>query len=260
MATVFSLVAVIAAIGLLFDKLAAGKNEAIAALHSDITPQETKSQRFGSALAELKKRQKESEQVVGWLGQRYYWADAMTELRNVMIKVEAGMKNQFRTDTGIWIEEFLTAAQRVEDPNAAAGSDGSAAQSAGPSQAEQMAAFRRRYGLDRGAPAAAPAPAAEPAAAPDASGGGATTTARVRKPKNTNEISSVTVKFRAVSLGFVSPEANKELFFSLLKEIRANPFFDAEATEPDNKGISAEEAPGTFTFGIVVGLKDPLKL
>jgi hypothetical protein len=46
----------------------------------------------------------------------------------------------------------------------------------------------------------------------------------------------------------------------VLNEIKSSPLFDPEYTWDDKKGISDEEAPGTFTFGIVVGLKRPLKL
>jgi len=35
---------------------------------------------------------------------------------------------------------------------------------------------------------------------------------------------------------------------------------DPDWTDPDGKGVGAEEPPGTFTFGITVGLKRPFKL
>ncbi|HZR19692.1 MAG TPA: hypothetical protein VFE51_20575, partial [Verrucomicrobiae bacterium] len=74
------------------------------------------------------------------------------------------------------------------------------------------------------------------------------------------EIASITITFRAVSLTSVSPEANKEVVYSMLNEIKASPLFDPDWTDPDGKGIGAEEPPGTFTFGLTVGLKRPFKL
>ncbi len=251
-ATVFSMVAVIAAIGLLFDKLASAKNDVLAELHQKIDPAQTKQQRFERELAGLKKREAEKEQVVTWLNQRYYWADVMGELRNVLIKVEGGLQNRFRTSTGVWIDQFITAAARPESEAAAEpGQEAAPAQPSGPSP-EMLAAFRRRYGLDRG-----PTPAAPSAEVPPAAGGD---TAAVRKPKNTNEISSITVTFRAVSLSWVSADANKEILFAVLNELRNSPLVDPEETQPDPKGVSEEATPGTFTFGITVGLKRPLKL
>ncbi len=260
MATVFSMVLVLAAIGFLFDNLAAGKQAALDDLKKQIEPAKQKQQSFDKALTDLKKKQKETDQVVDWMRDRYYWGDVMTELRNVLVKVEGGMKNRFRTDTGIWIDEFITAAARVDEPSATAGGDATAAPSTGPSAAEQMAAFRRRYGLDRGAMPAAPTPAATPdATAADTTGGAAAL--RTKKPRGgTNEIASITIKFRAVSLNSVSPDANTEIFYSVLNEIKSSPLFDPEYTEDDKKGISRDEPPGTFTFGIIVGLKRPLKL
>ena len=259
-ATVFSMVAVIAAIGLLFDKLAAGKRDALAKLHEQITPEESKKARFDAARAELNKRKKEMEQIVDWAEQRYYWADVMSELRNVLIRVETGMKSRFRTETGVWVDEFLTTAKRTEEAGAPGTEAAAAPVDQGAQNAAALAAFRRRYGLAGGGPAAAPAPAAaEPLPGATDAGGGVAT--KIKKKGGTNEVGSITVKFRAVGLSFISPDANREIFYSVLQEIKNSPVFDAEATEDDHNGISAEEGPaGTFTFGIVVGLKRPLKL
>jgi len=250
MATIFSMVLVVAAIGFLFDSLAKAKQGALDDLQAQIEPAKQKQAQLDKELGGLRKKRAEADQVIAWLDDRYYWGDVMGELRNVLVKVEGGMKNRFRTETGIWVDEFVTAAQRVEE-GAVAGTD--VPQS--PSQAEMMEKFRQRYGLKGGGRPTAPVPAAP---TPDA-GGDTSGLRTVKKPKGgTNEISSITIKFRAVSLK--SSEANKEIFFSVLNEIKSSPLFDPEYTEDDKKGISDEESPGTFTFGIVVGLKRPLKL
>src|SRR5580765_2522010 len=61
-ATVFSLVLVIAAMGLLFDKLAAAKTEALNSLHAEVEPLKQKSQQFDTARANLQKTQKDLDQ------------------------------------------------------------------------------------------------------------------------------------------------------------------------------------------------------
>src|SRR5580765_5152517 len=109
-ATVFSLVLVIAAVGFLFDKLAAVKSDELRKVHDQVEPAKLKRQQFERAVGELKKSQKDADQVVLWMSERYYWADVLNELRNVLVKVESGMKTKLRTDTGIWIEQFVTAA------------------------------------------------------------------------------------------------------------------------------------------------------
>ena len=80
-----------------------------------------------------------------------------------------------------------------------------------------------------------------------------------KKKAGPNEVASITITFRAVSLNSVSSEGNKEIVYSMLNEIRTSPLFDPEYTDPSG-GISAEETPGTFTFGFTVGLKRPFKL
>jgi hypothetical protein len=262
MATVFSLVLVVASVGFLFDKLAAVKNTELEKVHNQVEPQRLRRDQFTKALGDLKKAQKDADQMVLWVDERYYWADVMSELRNVLVKVESEMKGKLRTDTGIWIEQFLTAERRPEEVADA----GAAApeQSMAEARAAAQAAFMRRYGLImRGGVRVA---ASEPAP----SGGGEQNTAATtgadatgtvrRKKAEANEVASFTLTLRAVSLSSVSPEANKEIVYSVLKEVKSSPLFDPDYTDSDGKGIGAEEAPGTFTFGLVVGLKHPLKL
>jgi hypothetical protein len=117
-------------------------------------------------------------------------------------------------------------------------------------------AFRRRYGLERGAPAPSPAPAAEQPAAPTGTG------RAPKKPKgDTNEISSVTFTFRGVSLTAISgqPQANMGIAYDVLKELQEIPLFDKEETKTTTD-VTLDEQTGTFTFSIVAQLKDPLKL
>jgi type IV pilus assembly protein PilM len=252
-ASVFSLVAVVAAIGLLFDKLAAAKTDALQSLHSEVEPLKLKSQQFDTARANLAKTQKDVDQMLVWMGDRYYWVDVLSELRTIMTKVEGGMKGKLRTDTGIWIEQFVSTAPRAEADATASPGEAAPERSRSEAQAAADEAFRKRYGLSR-TPRQAAAPTPE-AVTVDATGA----PARVKKA-GPGEIASISVTFRAVSMTAASPEANKEIVYSMLNEIKASPLFDADWTDPDGKGISGEEPPGTFTFGITVGLKHPFKL
>ncbi len=255
-ATVFSMVAVVAAIGLLFDKLASAKTDALEALHREVEPLKQKSQQFETARNNLAKTQKDVDQIVTWMDERYYWGDVLTELRRIAMKVESGMKTKLRTDTGVWIEQFQTAEPRPDLDLAAqaAAAGGAPAPEAGDAARRAAAdeAFRRRYGLTRARPTE---PTVEATVNVDATG----TPAR-KKKAGPNEVASMTITFRAISLSAVSAEANKEIVYSILNEIKSSPYFDPDWTDPDGKGIGAEEPPGTFTFGITVGLKHPFKL
>ncbi len=254
-ATVFSLVAVIAAIGLLFDRLAGAKQDALDKLHREVEPMEARQQKFEAAMRDLQKAKKDSDQIQTWMGDRYYWVDVLTQLRQCLIRVESDMKTKLRTDTGIWIEQFITV---TPSEGALATADTTAptqpAITGGFTDPTAERAFRERYGLiprsaetPSGAPPGAPAPDAGAAAA--------------HKKGGTNEIDSIKITFRAISLKNIDASANKDIVYSVLNEIRNNPLFDADAAATHDDGpLSEDEAPGTFTFPVVVGLKHPLKL
>jgi cytoskeletal protein RodZ len=84
-------------------------------------------------------------------------------------------------------------------------------------------------------------------------------------------VDKLNITFRAVGLNKVSSEANQELAFNVLNEIRSSPYFDATNTHgvgeisqeiPLGEPVKSEgvETPGTFSFKIVAKLKRPLTL
>src|SRR5438552_519610 len=75
MATVFSLVAGIAAMGFLFHRLADVKNAQWEKTHPDVEAQQRKSEQFKKAYADLQNTQQQVDQVVNWMDERFYWAD-----------------------------------------------------------------------------------------------------------------------------------------------------------------------------------------
>ena len=87
---------------------------------------------------------------------------------------------------------------------------------------------------------------ASPNPSPDASG-------------QTNQTGVVTLVCRAVSLSGVDPSANTTIAYALEDELKASPYFDPKATQLSGQ-ITADDASGTFTFGVTVALKNPLNL
>jgi hypothetical protein len=82
-----------------------------------------------------------------------------------------------------------------------------------------------------------------------------------RKPKagDTNEVSAITITFRALSRQSVSSDANNTTAFAVRNELKNDPMFDADGTDFLGE-LSKDEPPGTFTFKMTVALKKPLKL
>ncbi len=256
MAAVFSLVLVVAAVGLLYDKLAKIKKDNLDTVAQQVAQEERKKQPFDRALADLKRARTEADQFVTWMDDRYYWATVMTELRNILLKVENGMNADLRTDTGVWIDQFVTAEAKVApEPGTEAAAAPVSPQFA---SADAQAALFKRYGIRPGMRPVMAAPA-DPGAAPGADGSSAEVTAVKKKAVGTNEVASIDITFRAVSLKAIRADANKQIVYAVLGEIQNSPLFDREYTGVKSN-ISEDEAPGTFTFGITVGLKKPLKL
>jgi len=251
-ATVFSLVAVVAAMGFLFDKLAGVKDEELAKVKAHVEPEKAKEVSFKKAYSDLKKTKDEVDQVVSWMGDRFYWADVLSELRRVLIRVEQTSKSKLRTDAGVWIEQLITAAPRAEEEGTPGQEAGTPQPFGGGMDPAAQAAFRRRYGL-RGA-AAEPAPAP----APDSTQG----TSRKSKG-DTNEVATLTMTFRAVSLKDTSgrPEADKDIAYTVVQELQNSPLFDPDPQETHTTSdVINDEQTKTFTFSVAARLKHPLKL
>jgi hypothetical protein len=78
------------------------------------------------------------------------------------------------------------------------------------------------------------------------------------QPNQTGVI-TLTLVCRAVSLSSVDPSANSDIAYTLQNELQASPYFDPKTTQLSGE-IKADDASGTFTFGISVALKKPLNL
>jgi type IV pilus assembly protein PilM len=258
-ATVFSLVAVVAAMGFLFDKLAGVKTEMLNAVKNDVEPEKIKEVNFKKAYGNLQKTRQEVDQVVGWMDDRFYWVDVLSELRRVLIRVEQATKAKLRTDANVWIEQMLTAAPRVEGEPAME-SGGGLVRPIVPdmpgNEGAAAAEFQRRYGSGpRGLmPAAEPAP---DGAAPGAGAAPALATA------DTNQVSTITITLRAVSLKNISgqADADKGIAYAVEQELQRSPLFDSDPQQTRTASdVTDDEQTGTFTFSIVAKLKHPLKL
>jgi hypothetical protein len=227
-------------------------------VEKDVGAEAEKQVKFKKAYGDWSTTTNEVAQVVGWMSDRYYWADVLSELRQVLIRVEQTTKDKLRTDAGVWIEQLTTAGPRPEG-EATPGLEPSARGQTGAGSAAQDA-FNKRYGLE--SRRMAPPAAAEPAPSGAPADGAAPASGR-RKPKgDPNEIATLTITFRAVSLKNVSgqADADKGIAYTVLQELqRSTNVFDKDETRTEGD-VSNDEQTGTFTFSVVARLKQPLKL
>jgi hypothetical protein len=113
--------------------------------------------------------------------------------------------------------------------------------------------------MDPGAP---PPPAPESAPPPDgAAPGGAPAPATI--PGDTNQVATLTITFRAVSLKNATgqADADKGIAYAVLQELQSSPLFESDPQQTHTASdVTNDEQTGTFTFSIIAKLKHPLKL
>ncbi|MGA2241559.1 MAG: type IV pilus assembly protein PilM [Verrucomicrobiota bacterium] len=240
--TLLSLVAVAGAVGFLFQKLAESKENEIKDLEPQVQKIQAKSDQFKRAYARLGEAKNETAQIRGWMEKRYYWGDVLTELRRVLIRSEDDIKKKLSAqrpgvEAGIWIEQMTmgatqtSATGRVSTPtpgpvrNTDEGGDDVPGQKAKP---------------------APPAPENPPAPANPA-------------PTENPAASTIILICRAVNLSSVDSAANTDIAYAVLKAFQEDPLFDPKTTQLRGD-ITPDDVTGTFTFGITVGLKNPLNL
>jgi type IV pilus assembly protein PilM len=238
-ATVFSIVLVAFAVGFLFEKLAQSKETEIQSLDPQVQQITAKSENFNKVYTKLQNTQKEADQITAWMEQRYYWGDILQEMRGALIRSEADIKKKLSAqrpgvEAGVWIETLTTA------PNL--GGANAPQNSADPYPPNAPNPYTRGY------PQPTPSPQSPP---PDQ------TAANVGTVGSTNVIALVC---RAVNLTGVDPSANSEIAFEVEREFKsATNYFDPKTTTLTGQ-MTTDDASGTFTFGLTVGLVNPLQL
>ncbi len=269
LATLGSLVLMALAVGFLFNKLSVVKKDQLEKIQPTVDQLARKEASFKKVFGELKQTRSNLEQVSLWLEERYFWAEILRELRGALIRAEDSTRRKFNHDTGVWIETMSSLTPQgpsTYDPTAQAGAAVDPLAAAGGNMMNS-AAFRARYGLMPGrGPGPMPggvdndfrglrpsmgegAPGEAPAGAPTS---------------NSNEVATVTIVCRGVSLTQVltsanAASANTEIAFALESALKESPLFDAKETQLTKK-VEEDETTGTFTFGLTLKLARPLKL
>lgn len=229
-ATVVFLVAVLFVIGFLFNKLAANKDVEKAKLQPQVDMLSHKSETFKKAYASLEKSQKQAGEISGWLSQRFYWADFMSEMRQALMRSEADMKKKLsqqnpNIEVGIWIEQMIPPASVL---------------SAAPSPVQPMVNLHMMPGAPPNYMAQNGAPPQPPSAADAGSAGGAVT-------------NLITLVCRAVDVSKTSGDASasSEIAYAVESEIKNSTMVDPRSTSLFGN-IQPDDSNGTFVFTLNV--------
>jgi len=261
LATLGSLVLMALAVGFLFEKLAGVKKDQLEKIQPTIDQLKAKETSFKKVFGDLKKTKDNLEQDALWLEERYFWADILREMRGALILAEDTTHRKFGHDTGVWIETMTSLAPQGSgtfDPNLQGGGGASEVM---PSRSIETDAFRARYGLVQGRRRDDEFRGMNPSLGQPAPDGAAVAGVPAA---NSNQVATVTVVCRGVSLSQAlssgnAASANTEIAFALESALKESPLFDAKETQLTQK-VTEDEATGTFTFGLTLKLKRPLKL
>ena len=246
-AAVLSLVLVVFAYGWFYDRVAAVKAASLAEIQKEVEPLKASETELVKHEAQIKKTKEELDTFGGWLQQRFYWPDLLTNLRSILLEVEM-RHTRPGLEAGVWIEKFGTstagaAAAAVEEETT-------------PNYFRMDPKLMERYGLMR------PGMARPSDAAPegDTNATGAATATPKTPAADTNNI--VNVSFLAVNISRGGdPSANAQLAYAVRDAIRENPLLDKEGTELSEAGVQlASPTDTTFSFGMKLKLKPPIKI
>ena len=253
LAAAFVLAAGVFAVGWFYAKVADARREGLAKVAVQAEPLEQKKIKLEAEEGKLKKAADEAVQLGNWLQERTYWADIFTEVRRVLKQTEEIQRQKLGVPVGVWVDTFLS----TEPAVAAAEADEEKVMSA-KDRYRMDPMLARRYGLLPKGPAPGEGGAeGAPADATATDGTAAKTGAGKAAAANTNELATIKVTFRAVS---INESANNQLIYALERELKASPLFEAKDTQLSGSMEKADASAPTFSFPLSLKLKRPIKL
>lgn len=253
-ATVFSLILVVFAMGWFFDRLASARQAALDERSPRVTQYLDKEKQLNDAIAKKKKTQETVNWYTDRLQERFVWVDLISELRKALETTE-NKARQPGIRPGLWIEKM--AAENTELPEDAATEEGS------PRPMMMDLRMMMRYGLlPKGMKIIQDGSGAPTLGGGDGAVGADGLAAKPKAaPASTNEITVVNLKCRGMNWSQVVPTANTTLAFSFLEALNACPLLQSGTNGCQMTGnAEVDETTGTFSFEVKLKLKKPIKI
>src|SRR4051812_2900903 len=279
-ATVVSLILVVFAIGYFYIRTADIKRESLAALQRDLEPLQKRADQMDQQTKLIKRAQQELDVYTGYLKDRFFWPEALVEMRNLLVKAEEKLARPGQ-EVGVWIETFGTVAQdEVQEEEEQQNSYGMGAMGMGGGSMMSMMYYMsnpelmKRYfpqmyammqkgrggsesgggggmgmGMGMGMPGMPGMPGMEDPNAP-----------KKDLKVNTNLV-TINVKFRAINLNRGGDTAaNGRLAYTVAEEFKNSNFFDSNGTKLSGELENVDNTAKTFTFGMTLKLKNEMVL
>jgi type IV pilus assembly protein PilM len=118
-AAVFSLVLVIFALGWLYSRTVAIKQDALDAIAREVQPLRSSDNKLRRVKSDIEALRAEAEQVAGLAAAKTYWPEVLSELHGVLRRTETKAKQRLAqqgidSEVGVWIESFGPGQAQIE--------------------------------------------------------------------------------------------------------------------------------------------------
>jgi type IV pilus assembly protein PilM len=282
-ATVVSLILVVFALGYFYIRTADIKRESLAELQSKLEPMQKRAEQMDNEVKLVKRAQQELDVYTGYLKDRFFWPEALVEMRNLLVKAEEKTARPGQ-DVGVWIEKFGTVAQdEVEAEEAQEQSYSGMGGMGGMGMGSMMSMMyymsnpelMKRYfpqmysmmmkgrgggdssggsgggmpGMGMGMPGMPGMPGAEDP------------TALKKAPTVNTNLVTIKVTFRAINLNrYGDTAANGRLAYTVAEEFKSSNFFDSDGTKLSGELENVDNSAKTFTFDMTLKLKNEMQL
>lgn len=244
-ATVFSLVAVIAAIGWFFSQLTQEKNKGVVTLVERARPLESRLNELRPEESKLSSQMQEIQQLTRFVHEKYFWPDVLSEVRSAILAAERETERMLGVHTGIWMSSIkpdipgldLTEVEEVD----LYADEGGSGQTMWQMDPEMMA----RYGL---------LPNGE-------FGGGFGADEEEETSEEDGYVARLNLVCKGVNRIGINQNANNQLAFNLLNQLHSRTnLFDPAETKLTGDLAPVSRLDNTFKFEITIKLVNPLEL
>ena len=242
--TVFSLVAVIAAIGWFFSQLTQEKQSAVSQLVQRAAPLESLLNQLRPEESALSSQLQEVQELTRFVHEKYFWNDILTEVRGSIVAAERETERMLGVHTGIWISEIkpdIPGLDLTEGEEIDYYADEPGQQQTFMMDAELMA----RYGL-------------LPTGEFGGMGGGMDDE---EEDPEEGLVARLNLICKGVNRIGINQNANNQLAFNLLNQLHSRTnLFDPNETELTGELTPVSRLDNTFDFEITIKLTNPLEL
>jgi type IV pilus assembly protein PilM len=246
-AAIFALVLVVFAYGMFYSQIAQVKQASLETLSNELQPLQASVSQLEEQENLIQSTTNQINKLTDYLSDKYYWPDTLEAIRGSLIRAETKQTQPGRP-VGVWIEKFGTESASTFTPDQQEDQNNSG-MSSGMMFYLRNPELARRYFPQLFKGGNSPVLPTEP-----------TETTEKKSSSTSTNTATVEVRLRALNLEKAGESgANSALAFAVQDEFRKNPVFDADGTKLSGEIEKVESTSDTFTFGLTLKLKNPMK-